>query len=69
MNKSKRNKMLAIVGSLAILTIGGFVLNQMVKNHQENQLIIERCFDNFEEAEKVVVKKDNFRSPVSCEKN
>ena len=59
---------IAIVGSVAILTIGGLVFNQMYKNHQANQLIIEKCFDNFDEVGEVVIKKDGFWSPVSCEK-
>ena len=59
---------IAIVGSVTILTIGGLVFNQMYKNHQTNQLIIEKCFDNFGEVEEVVIKKDGFWSPVSCEK-
>lgn len=67
MNKNKLNIMLATVGGVAILTIGGLVFNQMYKNHQANQLIIEKCFENFDEVEKVSVKKDAFSTPVSCE--
>ena len=66
--KNKLNMIIAIVGSLAILTIGGLVLNQMHKNYQANQLIIERCFDHFEKEGGVVIKKDGFWSPVTCEK-
>lgn len=36
--------MITIVGSLAILTIGGLVFNQIHKNYQANELIIEKCF-------------------------
>ena len=68
MNKNKLNIILATVIGVAILTIGGLVFNQMYKNHQANQLIIEKCFDNFDKVEEVVVKKDGFWSPVSCEK-
>ena len=68
MNKNKLNIILATVIGVAILTIGGLVFNQMYKNHQANQLIIEKCFDNFDEVGEVVVKKDGFWSPVSCEK-
>ena len=59
---------LAIVGSVAILTIGGLVFNQMHKNHQANQLIIEKCFNNFDKEGDVKIKKDGFGSPVVCEK-
>lgn len=58
-----------ILGIVAILTIGVLVFNQIYKNHQTNQLIIEKCFDNFDKVEEVVVKKDGFWSPVVCEKN
>jgi hypothetical protein len=68
LNKNKLNTIIAIVGSVAILTIGGAVLNQIHKNHQATQLIIEKCFEHFDKVEKVVIKKDSFWSPVSCEK-
>ncbi|WP_409271324.1 hypothetical protein V1499_17990 [Neobacillus sp. SCS-31] len=59
---------IAIVGSVAILTLGGLAVNQMHKNYQANQLIIEKCFDNFDTVGEVVIKKDGFWSPVICEK-
>ena len=65
---NKLNIFFSIVGSIAILTAGILVFNQMYRNHQANQLIIEKCFDNFDKAEEVVIKKDGFWSPVSCEK-
>jgi hypothetical protein len=68
LNKNKTNMIISIVGSVAILTIGGLVFNQIHKNDQANRLIIEKCFDNFDKAEEVVIKKDGFWSPVSCEK-
>lgn len=68
MNKNKLNIIIAIVGSLVILTIGGLAFNQMHKNHQANQLIIEECFDNFDKEGRVVIEKDGFWSPVTCEK-
>ena len=67
MNKNKLNIIILIVGSIAILTIGGLVFNQMYKNHQANQLIIEKCFENFDKAEEVVIKKKD-GVPVTCEK-
>ncbi|OEH91046.1 hypothetical protein [Bacillus solimangrovi] len=68
MNKKKLNMIIAILGSVTILTIGGLVFNQMYKNHQANKLIIEKCFDNFDIEGEVVIKKDGFWSPVACEK-
>lgn len=68
MNNNKLSMLMAIVGSIFILTIGGIAFNQIYKNHQANELIIEKCFENFDQAEEVVVKKDGFWSPVICEK-
>ncbi len=68
MKKNKLHIIISIVGSVAILMIGGLVFNQLHKNHQANQLIIEKCFNNFDKVEEVVIKKDGFWSPVSCEK-
>ncbi|WP_053362451.1 hypothetical protein [Bacillus sp. FJAT-27251] len=68
MNKNKLNMIIAILGSVTILTIGGLLFNQIYKNHQANELIIENCFDNFEIEGEVVIKKDGFWSPVTCEK-
>lgn len=68
MNKNKLNMVITIFGSIAILTIGGLVFNQIHNNYQTNKLIIEKCFDNFDKDEKVVIRKDGFWSPVSCEK-
>lgn len=68
LNKNKLNMIIAIVGSVLILTIGGLVFNQIHKNYQANELIIEKCFENFDKVEEVVIKKDGFWSPVTCEK-
>lgn len=68
MNKNKLNIIIAILGSVAILTIGSLVFNQIYKNHQTNEIIIEKCFDNFDKEGEVVVKKEGFWSPVICEK-
>ncbi|MCT8137852.1 hypothetical protein H1D32_08845 [Anaerobacillus sp. CMMVII] len=67
MNKNKLHLIIAL-GSVAILTIGGLVFNQIHKNYLANQLIIEKCFDNFDIESEVVIKKDGFWSPVICEK-
>lgn len=60
---------IAIVGSVAILTVGGLLFSQIHKNYQVNNLIIEKCFDNFDKVGEVVIKKDGFWSPVTYEKN
>ena len=67
-NKNKINWIIAIVGSILILTFGGLLFNQIHKNHQANKLIIDKCFENFDKVEEVVIKKDRFWSPVICEK-
>ena len=67
-NKNKINWIIAIVGSILILTFGGLMFNQIHKNHQANKLIIDKCFENFDKVEEVVIKKDGFWSPVICEK-
>lgn len=66
MYKHKLNTI--IITSIFILIIGVLAINLIVKNHQENNLIIEKCFDHFEKVESVVIKKDSFWSPVTCEK-
>ncbi len=60
---------IAVIGSIAILITGFLLFNQIHKNHKANELIIEKCFDNFDEEGQVVIKKDGFWSPVTCEKN
>lgn len=56
---------IAIVGSVFILMIGGLVSNQINKNYKANELIIEKCFENFDKVNEVVIKKDGFWSPVT----
>ncbi|WP_059170362.1 hypothetical protein [Bacillus sp. FJAT-27445] len=68
MNKNKLNMIIAIVVSITIITIGGVIFNQIAKNHQANELIINKCFENFDKEGTVVIKKDGFWSPVTCEK-
>ena len=67
LNKNKLNGIIAIIVSVVILTIGSVLFFQIVKNHQANELIIDKCFESFDKEGKVVVKKDGFWSPVSCE--
>lgn len=68
MSKNKLHVVIAVIGSVLILTIGGLVFNQMQNNHQANERIIEKCFENFDEVEKVMITKEGFWSPVICEK-
>ena len=68
LNKNKLNMVIALIGSIFTLTIDGLMFNQIYKNHQANELIIEKCFENFDKVEEVVLKKDGFWSPVICEK-
>ncbi|MGD6896591.1 hypothetical protein [Bacillus sp. OG2] len=69
----KKNKqvqmMLAIIGSIAILTIGTVIGIQIGKNHQVNKQIIDQCFESFDTERTVTIKKEGFWSPVSCEKH
>lgn len=65
LNKNKLNMIIAIVGSVFILMIGGLVFNQINKNYKANELIIEKCFENFDKVNEVVIKKDGFWSPVT----
>jgi hypothetical protein len=58
----------AIIISAIILAVGSVVIFQIGKNHQANEIIIDKCFENFDNEGKVVVKKNSFWSPVSCEK-
>ena len=68
MNKNRLYLMITIIGCVAILSIAGLLFNQIHKNYQANELIIEKCFENFDDLEEVVIKKDGFWSPVTCEK-
>ncbi|MDW0109695.1 hypothetical protein [Sporosarcina aquimarina] len=68
MNKFKLKPFVAILGCVIILTIGSVILFKLNKNHQANERIIDKCFENFDEQAKVVVVKDSFWSAVSCEK-
>jgi len=68
LNKNNLHIIIAVVGSVAILAIGALIFNQMHKNYQSNQLIIEKCFDKMDKEENLTVKKDGFWSPVACEK-
>lgn len=58
--------MIAIAASLILITIGVVTFSKMAANHQANQSIIEKCFEDFGE-DNVVVTKRNFWSEVSCE--
>jgi hypothetical protein len=68
LSKNKSNQVIAIILSVITITVGGVMMFQIGKNHQANKLIIDKCFENFDKEGKVVVKKNGFWSPVSCEK-
>ncbi|MFS0824687.1 hypothetical protein [Bacillus sp. 1P02SD] len=68
MNKNKLKMFAAIIISVIIIAVGSVAIFQIGKNHQVNKIIIDKCFENFNKEGKVVVKKDSFWSPVSCEK-
>lgn len=61
------NMIIAAITSIVILSIGGFMLYQITKNHQANQLIIEECFNSFDSERTVVIKKEGFWSLTTCE--
>lgn len=67
LSKNKLILLIATVVSVIILTIGGLTFNAMYKNHQANQLIIEKCYEHFDKVGQVVIKKDG--NPITCEKN
>ena len=67
MKKNKVSMIIAIIVSVTIITIGSVMIIQIVKNDQASKLVIEKCFDNFDSKGSVVVEKDNFWSPVTCE--
>ncbi|WP_378151147.1 hypothetical protein [Chungangia koreensis] len=58
--------MISIAGIVVILTLTGFMFNQY-RIYQADQLIIDQCFENFDTKGKVVMKKENFWSPITCE--
>lgn len=51
---------IAIAGSAAILIIGGLVFSLIHKNHQTNELMIDKCFEDFGEESEIVINKDGF---------
>lgn len=68
MSKNKLHTIIAITVTVIIVTIGSVMIVQIGKNHQANERIIDQCFEHFEKEGQVVVKKEGFWSPVSCEK-
>ncbi len=57
------------MGVAAILAVGLIMINFIIKNHQKNTLLIENCFNHLDNVETIVIKKDSFWLPVTCEKN
>lgn len=68
MKKNKLNLLFATVGCATILIVGGLVFNQIYKNHQVNELIIEKCFEKFDSVEAMTIEKSGLLSSVSCNK-
>lgn len=66
MSKNIRKIVIAIAASLILVIGGAIIFSKMAANHQANQSIIEKCFEDFGE-ENVVVTKGNYWSEVSCE--
>ena len=68
MKTKNRNWTILIVGGSIIIIGTILILVQISRNHQENMNIINECFDRFDEGNGVVVQKEGFWSPVTCEK-
>ncbi len=66
MSKSKRNLLIAIIGSLVIVTFGVVRILEIRDNHKMNTQILETCMDK---GETVVFEAKNIFSldEVSCE--
>ncbi|MTH54032.1 hypothetical protein GKZ89_11495 [Bacillus mangrovi] len=69
MNLNKKNRKATIIGGAAILAISGLLFIQEYRNHQANQLIIEKCFTAFGKEREAVIKKNGLWSKVTCEIN
>lgn len=70
MKKDTLNIIFAIIVCVTIITIGSVLAIQIVKNHEANELIIDKCMENFKEesVSSVSLEKDGFWSPVACKK-
>lgn len=68
MEKNRAYKIMAIEGSIFLVIMGILVFSFVHNNHQANQLIIEKCFENFDKATEVVVTQNGLWSPVICER-
>ncbi|MEK4563163.1 hypothetical protein MKX54_00440 [Alkalihalobacillus sp. FSL R5-0424] len=68
MKSTNKNWAILIIGASVILITTVLVFIQMSRNHQENMRIIDECFERFDEGNGVVVQKEGFWSPVTCEK-
>lgn len=69
MHRNKLNMKWAIVVSIIIVMFGSIAITFIVNNHQANMQIIDKCFDHLDKENEVIVQKENFWSPVSCEKS
>ncbi|OMC83521.1 hypothetical protein BK130_08275 [Viridibacillus sp. FSL H8-0123] len=63
MKKTKRNMLIAIFVSVAILTIGGARVLQIERNYQAHKPILEECISNYGT---VIIEKKHFWSLSSA---
>lgn len=68
MKKETLNIIFAIIVCTTIITIGSILAIQINNNHKANELIIEKCMENFHEEESVTLEKEGLWSPVVCKK-
>ncbi|WP_339184712.1 hypothetical protein [Oceanobacillus sp. FSL W7-1293] len=68
MKKDTLNIIFAIIVCTTIITVGSILAIQINNNHKANELIIEKCMENFHEEESVTLEKEGLWSPVVCKK-
>jgi len=68
LKKETLNIIFAIIVCTTIITIGSILAIQINNNHKANELIIEKCMENFHEEESVTLEKEGLWSPVVCKK-
>ena len=69
LTETKNKKTLYIMMStLLIFIIGGLLFYKLYTNYQNNQSIIQKCFDKFDQSQNIVIQKNGFWSPVKCQK-
>jgi len=66
---SKKKKVIAIFGSVGILTLGISLMIIIKYQYHTNQLIIADCFENYGNQTTVTIKKHVIGSAVTCKRN